>query len=418
MGFFQALGESKADLSGGIMAIDTNNEAMVRSQQAGRIQAIEEQKQQIVLNEAKRKEEQLDKEVGIDHIIDYHKRNPSKAWDYTVETFGDKFQKKNGRTVMRVRDVDDMVMTISKSEQIQNKMLDFSIQDKVNMSMEIDKQLVSLQEKKAQGGDFNEEKYKELQAKRNQIDDDIYRANKFRVMSQGEKGQIAVMQDATKNTKAEYDLLFKQANLEQKEGALALKEKYLAIDAQYKQKQLDMTLETVKMRAESVNTAYQNMLIAKDNQSIGALNSIAKVHDQAIGRQIQALAKADATPEQKQAIGKIGQAESTSMMLAMLARPDIGGKLSIEQKTDIGLKVEFATRAYEEQWKKITGMSFDSTPPVSDKRAWVYIINKWTSVPGMTGDAITKKIANSLRISEKEALDFYREIYALRKNNG
>ena len=371
MGFFQALGESKENPAQAIQQIDANNEQMARSQQAGRIAAIEEQKQQIVLNEAKRKEEQLDKEVGIDHILDYYKRNPSKQWDYTVETFGDKFIKKNGRTVMKVRDVDDMAMTIGKSALIQNKMLDLGIQDKVNASREIDKQLVLLQEKKAEGGDFNEEKYKELQAKRNLIDDEIYRANKFRVMSQGEKGQTAVMQDETKNQVAAvkneqvaFNMDIKERRLQETIAHNQALETMRQGDMQRAMQMLGIQYQKLGLEAQKVAQSAQNSDFNRLNESFKAAESNLKTTMQAVKEKVgtNANAMADIT----KAMGQSSMDQSIGIVAASSYIP--------KQYKDVILAEASMLRGAREQAMKKYGINISLYPPLNDVKSWLQMI--------------------------------------------
>jgi hypothetical protein len=235
---------------------------------------------------------------------------------------------------------------------------------------------------------------------------------KFRQqMSPDRKDQQSAMADDTRQMKMEYDLMGKQAKLEQTQAAMDWKQKMQEAELQLKKEGLEMKWEMVKARNDSVNTAYSRLLLDQKNSNINALNSIAKMQDQAVGRQIQALSKGNATEEQKGALNAIGAADNTAMMMAMLQRPDVGGKLTEEQKMDIKLKVEFATNAYEQQWNKLTGMNFSTVPPAGDTQSWKYMIKQWSSVPGMTGDAITKKISNTLRCSEADALAFYTKIY-------
>lgn len=412
MGFFEALGTNKPMAA--IQDFQGKEIAMEGAQTENKIKAIEEQKQQLVLNEAKRKEEALEQPVYLDSLEEKFKNEPSKQWDFLKERFSDKFQKDptTGRTFMKVRDAHNIFTSLTMSETMQSKMMDLAGQDLLIKTHGITKQIVDLEQKKADGQTINEDKLKMLKEQRQKLDDENTKMTKFRQqMSPDRKDQQSAMADDTRQMKMDYDLLAKQAKLEQTQAMMDWKQKMQEAELALKKEGLEMKWEMVKARNDSVNTAYSRLLLDQKNSNINALNSIAKMQDQAVGRQIQALSKGNATEEQKGALNQIGGADNTAMMMALLQRPDVGGKLTEEQKMDIKLKVEFATNAYEQQWNKLTGMSFSTVPSPNDTQSWKYMIKQWSSVPNMTGDAITKKIANTLRCSEADALAFYTKIY-------
>jgi len=151
MGFLEAMGANKP--INAIQDFQGKELAMAGQEQDQRIKAIDEQKKTIELNEQKRKEEALEQPVFLDSLEEKFKNEPSKQWDFLKERFSDKFQKDptTGRTFMKVRDAHNIFTSLTMSETMQSKMMDLAGQDLLIKTHGITKQIVDLEQKKADG---------------------------------------------------------------------------------------------------------------------------------------------------------------------------------------------------------------------------------------------------------------------------
>lgn len=403
MGFFQALGETKENPVQAIQDVDTHNQSMANQQQDNRLKAIDEQKQQIVLNEAKRKEEQLDQDVYIDHVLDFHKQNPTKQWDLVQQTFGDKFQKDptTGRTRIKVRDIQNMVSVMQTSDALQNKMLDAGAIDLAQKALGVEKQITDIMIKKSEGGEINEKKLAELQALKQRYDEENSKLTKFRIQARGtDAGLQSLQADEAKYAAMENKLNIEKYKLESKEAALEVKAKQNEFNNALKLQNFNMHAANLQARFAELAMSERRLFEQQKGADVKTTLDTGKFLMDELTMQVKAWSAAKA-PAAK-AFSTLGPGSSAQDLMSALAKPENQKVLTEYQKEYVTAKANSISKMVSDNVKKISGIETMKPIAYGDLKSIKNIIDR-PSVKKLSKPEVIEVISLEGNVSREDA---------------